>query len=727
MNSQIMTFWELVTKQTIHIPIIQRDYAQGRADKQARTVRKQFIRDLADHLETKRPLVLDFIYGSVTPTKEFLPLDGQQRLTTLFLLHWYLGVKEGRPEVTTLSRFSYETRASSREFCQALVAMAPTLRPLLGQTPISTLIRDSPQFYRSWEHDLTIQSMLVVLDTIDDVFRETPVTFAQLMDNDACPIRFHFIDLAVYGMEDTLYIKMNARGKALTPFEHFKAHIQGFAQAEETKGQLESGFTHQFMHRLDGVWTDLFWQHRNDYHEIDQQMMAFIRTVLINHRATKSMEREDSALQRLLAEDELWFSDFMVEDAIDAEALVFLANSLTGFGQPVSRTDVLDVEQLFERVISQETSETRLTYQDRVQFYGICLAFQHDLTSEQMSEWVRLLHNLSVNTIYNAMGDYISSIRGMEHIKSDLPRVTNRFLSQDTPIRGFSTTQVQEERLKMRLRHRDESWKTLIARAEQHPYFQGQIGFLLDFAGMEDAFVLDATCDWDTTLDESYLDRFTTYLEKSEAIFGENGLQINRSLFTRALLTQGYYALRSNRNDCFLIDGFDRDISWKRLLRDKGEKRTYVKRLFDLLELNHVQESLQSLIINHQVTDWYRHMITYPGILETAIGKKRFFRETWDGRRLLLKEKRTSSYSYEYEMYALYEALRQQNTPGLTIFDSTGETKDKHLEIKRNGQTCIVTYDYEDDYYNLDQYPNGSIVLETHEEVVEYLTRPVGV
>ena len=90
------------------------------------------------------------------------------------------------------------------------------------------------------------------------------------------------------------------------------------------------------MHRLDGVWTDLFWQHRNDYHEIDQQMMAFIRTVLINHRATKSMDREDSALQRLLAEDELWFSDFMVEDAIDAEALVFLANSLNGFGQPVS-------------------------------------------------------------------------------------------------------------------------------------------------------------------------------------------------------------------------------------------------------------------------------------------------------------------------------------------------------------------------------------------------------
>ena len=52
--------------------------------------------------------------------------------------------------------------------------------------------------------------MLVVLDAIDEVFREAPVTFAQLIDVSACPIRFHFINLAVYGMEDTLYIKMNA-------------------------------------------------------------------------------------------------------------------------------------------------------------------------------------------------------------------------------------------------------------------------------------------------------------------------------------------------------------------------------------------------------------------------------------------------------------------------------------------------------------------------------------
>jgi len=99
----------------------------------------------------------------------------------------------------------------------------------------------------------TIVSMTVVLDTIDEVFREILFTFSQLIDVDTCSILFYCIDFAVYRMKDALYIKMNAQGKALTPLEHFMARIQGFAQAEEMKGQLESGFTNQFMHRLDGV------------------------------------------------------------------------------------------------------------------------------------------------------------------------------------------------------------------------------------------------------------------------------------------------------------------------------------------------------------------------------------------------------------------------------------------------------------------------------------------
>ena len=70
----------------IEIPLFQRDYAQGRNSDQARHVRERFIADLCSALDGDKELHLDFVFGDVV-NGTLYPLDGQQRLTTLFLLH----------------------------------------------------------------------------------------------------------------------------------------------------------------------------------------------------------------------------------------------------------------------------------------------------------------------------------------------------------------------------------------------------------------------------------------------------------------------------------------------------------------------------------------------------------------------------------------------------------------------------------------------------------------
>src|SRR5713101_8116356 len=87
--------------QRIEVPLIQRDYAQGRESQ--KDVRNDFLGALHGSLslppgDSKLPLNLDFVYGSLEAgsVPRFLPLDGQQRLTTLFLLHWYLAWRDGR-------------------------------------------------------------------------------------------------------------------------------------------------------------------------------------------------------------------------------------------------------------------------------------------------------------------------------------------------------------------------------------------------------------------------------------------------------------------------------------------------------------------------------------------------------------------------------------------------------------------------------------------------------
>ena len=89
------TFWKLISTYRIEIPIIQRDYAQGRLSESASAIRSELLESIYAALVYDSPLDFDFVYGSVEGDKMF-PLDGQQRLTTFYLLHWYLSQKENK-------------------------------------------------------------------------------------------------------------------------------------------------------------------------------------------------------------------------------------------------------------------------------------------------------------------------------------------------------------------------------------------------------------------------------------------------------------------------------------------------------------------------------------------------------------------------------------------------------------------------------------------------------
>jgi uncharacterized protein with ParB-like and HNH nuclease domain len=117
----------------IEIPIIQRDYAQGRDTKEVKTLREKFISNfLIESILRDEAVELDFVYGSILfetigedKRKVFIPLDGQQRLTTLFLLHYFIAVKEGKLDEVkdTLSKFTYETRPSAKDFITKLLEL----------------------------------------------------------------------------------------------------------------------------------------------------------------------------------------------------------------------------------------------------------------------------------------------------------------------------------------------------------------------------------------------------------------------------------------------------------------------------------------------------------------------------------------------------------------------------------------------------------------------------
>lgn len=329
-NTKAMSFWEFMNDNIIEIPIIQRDYAHGRLGKEK--LRKNFLADLKRALDNESPykdtsMKLDFIYGSIENGK-LNPLDGQQRLTTLWLLHWYIALRAkqlNEDNCSIFRKFTYETRISSREFCENLCM--PEHFTNYSGNDIVGFITNQTWFYSAWKQDPTIQSMLRMLggnkvtdkkgediiDGIEELFHNTREdvfkNYWQSLTNNRVIVFYH-LPLSDFGLSDDLYIKMNARGKQLTSFENFKADLIGYiitqAQDETSEQNNREGWEsllnpeNGFPIKLDTDWTDIFWKHKSKGRigRIDEIYFAFLNRFFWNELfiAKKSGDQESYIL-----------------------------------------------------------------------------------------------------------------------------------------------------------------------------------------------------------------------------------------------------------------------------------------------------------------------------------------------------------------------------------------------------------------------------------------------
>ena len=182
-----------------------------------------------------------------------------------------------------LDKFTYSTRISSREFCHKLVYFDFDFDE---SHIISEVIKDSNWYFRSWDKDPTIKSMLIMIDSINTKFFYTEGIFEKLIRDigENPPITFSFISLDDYSLTDDLYIKMNARGKNLSDFENFKAKFLQYLKNQ--------GFAYKhFEDSIDNKWTDLLWEYRSSDDTIDD---AFIRFFIF---VTEMIYTEDAEAQ----------------------------------------------------------------------------------------------------------------------------------------------------------------------------------------------------------------------------------------------------------------------------------------------------------------------------------------------------------------------------------------------------------------------------------------------
>lgn len=652
------TFWNILsnTNETISvpngilIPKIQRDYAQGRITTRANEIRNEFLKNIKDAIvefkkDSKKGLDLDFVYGT-SELGSFVPLDGQQRLTTLFLLHWYLAFKEKRTSdfLPILSKFHYETRPSSNEFLKCLCIKINETdfdQIFNNNKSFDEVIKNENWYYASWNHDNTIQAVITMLKSIHSDFADTNISITDLILEKECAITFNFLQLDTFGLSDSLYIKMNARGKQLTSFENLKAQLAKLIKesdyndaydytlktlSEEKAVDVETYFVTQ----VDTVWTDYFWSLRDENNNFDNQLLNLLTFISLNETVIQDVNKYNNAI-----------SDFESIDTISYYALN--KNELLFEKGLITYIDILDVlcskdesiVRFFEAtdfikssVMATFGDGIGANYERRVMFYGIfkfLLKYQNNFAYDELFKWYKLLQNLTTNTIYDSSDNLKSSLVGI----NDFLDIYSGNLYLDfinNSIKGFDSIQTREEVIKLHLKLKSQEWADLIESIENHGFLKGQISSLLVFSGIVKASENNGL----QNLSESELTHLFTQLnQKSKifnSIFNEDGLKkFEKEEFRRALLTFGDYAIYST-NWFFYNNSNHRDLSWRRLLKETFNLgQTYKVGAIALIELfnnlsieNNIKDQLNAFIKNYlkdnTEEDWKYYFIKYPSL-----------------------------------------------------------------------------------------------------------------
>lgn len=553
---------------SVLIPKIQRAYAQGRRSEAG--IREGFLTELFSALVEDKRKELNFIYGSVDIHAEndtrLILLDGQQRLTTLWLLTWYLHTREQKqlPRWMTTDRCAlfYDTRDTTSEFTRHLATERFDFPSLHGMP--SEEICKSHWLSGDLRDDPSVDSMLRMIDSIHEFYerylamtdatpadRETTsnLDIADNLDN----IQFYVQPLENFGLTEDLYVKMNARGLQLRPFENFKADL-----VEWTKRNESPSVYNRFVRLLDRELTDLFYssvpenpdpgaspQKMVEYYdkEFNARFFRFFIRYFVWCRALDSDSVENTRVFIGKGDPHMYFfyeksekeqnerylgfthySDILTPWNYYASDTTPCRTSIEAIGKVLTGLNELKgiLKELVTPVWIDSPSETADMFAPGLQqrpftVLGGLFSFLSRIPAAesagkyeiQLKRWMRVVNNIAENTDIDNLAVMSNVMRQLDELAS-LPGFTRDVYGTiaSAPTRGNTSRATLEEIRKAAYIAGNDEWETLFKAAESHKFLRGMIIF----------FFPD---DVDAGMTKS---EFLNRLDRIKEIFDDNGI-----------------------------------------------------------------------------------------------------------------------------------------------------------------------------------------------------------
>lgn len=625
-------------KYNVEIPMLQRDYAQGRKSKES--IAKDFLEKIFEVLKGKSEnLHIDFIYG-YSENNKFILVDGQQRITTLWLIHFMIYKMNNKFDdiKESLKNFSYSVRESSKKFCKNLIIKSL----IINGNPKNIILNQGGIFGKDLDNDPTIKAILNMLDLI--YIEASKLSEEELKNavNNLDRITFSIFNMGDYDLGEELYIKMNARGKQLSKYENIKAYIQKGLDFEENFKLLSS---------IDNEWSDFFFDIKN-INKFDNRGLIFLyySTLFFILKSDKIKEEE---LSNYLPNDvskniKYSFFDILKEDG----NLKLLDNTIKILNKYSKEKPLNNFVEKFDRKY--------LLNKDICYFYALLLFVSK-------IENIDSFDKKAFNDYYRVCKHFIENHRldKNEHVKgffelfnrlSDGYDNIYKYLSENKKGTKFHTEiyKLEKRKAELILKNREnkdskESWEELLNKTSDNNFLVGWVDFLLDFSN--DNF-----------------NEFKEYTELTISIVKELNNDKFLNLFQRALLTFGDYGFYSTNyyyGNKPQINIFRDREAWNWLLSGKKVNNKYFKELLDSLlrETNGTLEEKLDLIIdkvNIKDKEWFEYLlIKEAGLFEFITENGGVFQKCgrikkFDKDMLLLKTVKTKKWAIDLLTYSFY-------------------------------------------------------------------------
>jgi hypothetical protein len=631
---ELNTFIRLIKKYNVEIPMIQRDYAQGRTDAEIEQIRKRFVADLYDMIKDKKPKDLDYVYGPVS-NKTFVPLDGQQRLTTLFLLHWYLALRSGN-KLLDLRKFTYKVRITTQEFVDALLDAARGLSLFADNSNIKSIskrITDASWYYSIWNYDPTVQGMLVMLDAIETKFSETEDNdwyglWDNLVDQANPPITFSVLEMQQYNLSDELYMRMNARGLALTSLENFKAWINKWIDEDDSHVK-------DWSEQFDKAWSNMFWRlsstdENKPEQSFDSTFMRFFNGIalLFYAEADHSGQEEKDIVKniRSLAQDRVLMRTFEELDCFNKDnirTVYKILELMNGWHEDAGNTQNVSFKQNDDKskklncLPFRNFIDSKVGYKDRVIFYAMFkFLFKFGENKQFLPDWLRVIRNLieytgigadSLSKALEGIRCILAGIQGNGNILEYLA------LNPKLEIGFFNQDQLNEECLKARLiTIGEEEWKEKIEALECHGLLKGRLACFLQKIDKEKQIV---------DLSPGDLEIFKKNSQSAEELWDDKGLREKHNKAyrpIRAILALSGPVNLSWQKNIFLTE-------WKALFSDSKIKYGLINFLNEIDDddiLNSCEKIIQENKTIIDENDWRKVIVDNENLLNNSDTQK---------------------------------------------------------------------------------------------------------